>query len=337
MRNNLQTIYNHMTAMKNKNTAQISMMNMLKELTEHSFKGYANAEDRMIVFDYSEKQFNGRVEFEFLQGRECMLAKMIFPVKCCSETRWQMAQLLHMINCSTLLGVFEMDPRDGGCMFKYVHYYGDNAMTQNQAARAVGILLSSVHHYAETIMPLLTGRAVEEGKACREYGLIPKGEAPKAGTAQLPAPAQSNGSTRTEEPARSDSSTPNSPLRFSVDNDEVAQLFHAAYAQRPTRNEAGKGEGVQPTQGSEAEEERDKGGIPVQPEVSEDGALEPGQMAIAFNDSGEMVGLVTGASLGEDEGDSEGEQTEQPPILIDPEDVQDVSDEEDNEEDNEEE
>jgi len=350
MRNNLQSVYEKMKTLDTQDTGYVSMQNMLKELTEHSFRGYANIEERMILLDYSSDLFNGRIEMEFDMRRECLVTRLVFPIRCSRLMRQKVIELFHMLNCGHLLGVFEYDMRDGECAYKYVHYYGDNAMTQRQARQAVGTTISMLRRYEDTLVPLLSGYEPDEEKECAEYGALrnrqntpaaaereeastvsavkealsetpdateqtadesglrPDEQENNAGniaadTTENTAESTTENTTEKKDEQRNSEPQTSSPLSFEVDNEEMLRLFNDACTQSRA-GRSGRG-AVEPTPGSEADEEREIGGISVEPEPADDIPLEPGEMAIAFNDSGEMVRLITGIGMVDGETDEE--------------------------------
>ncbi len=351
MRNNLRTVYEKIREIKDKTPAQVSMMNMLSELTEHSVGGYADMQEQIILFDCGSRLFKGQIEVEFRQGQETMTARLVFPVNCCKETREKTARLCHIINRSMLLGSFEYDLRSGECALRYVHYYGDTAMGTKQVCKVIGVMISTIRRYEGTLIPLLTGKEPADRDACREYRMLvdlpaeapaatpvvrptAAEEAPAAEQSARPSAAQEapaeesrpaeSGEQEANKPteeAQSAAEPPRSPLAFNVDNDEMLRLFNDSCSEseerRRRRNEP------QPVAGNEADEEREHGGIPIEPEVADAFELEPGQIGIALNDSGEMVGLLTGGASEQEEGNGEapvnGEAAESPSDDVDDE------------------
>ena len=344
MRNNLPTVLEKLQKIENKTPAQISMMNMLAELTDHSVAGYANIEDQIILFDCDSRLFNGQVEMEFRQKKDVMVGRIVFPINCRPQTREKLARLCHVINRTMLIGGFEYQPYNGECAFKYAHYYGDSAMTKKQVRGAIGTILAAIRHYEDTMIPLLNGIEPKKGEECREYAQMAKYEEDASATAQsVEAAAQAAAenqtaeqasavqNTQAQEAANEENSSAQaevaesaqaaaeaarpaqeereaSPLAFNVDNDEMLRLFNdscSASAERKARKNEPK-----PVERSEAEEEREEGGIPVQPEVADSFELEPGQIGIALDDSGEMVGLLTGGMTDED-GEAEAEAVQE--------------------------
>ena len=148
-----------------------SMLNTLSYLESLDMHGHAMPEYGRI-----ELSVRGRYSFmmniEFDAERKTAAATVTMPMACVEEKRAVVGELLHRINFITVLGQWRLDPNDGECKIRYIHYIGDNAMSVHQAERMIDICLFEVHRYEDTVIPLMMGREPESEKSCIEYKMM---------------------------------------------------------------------------------------------------------------------------------------------------------------------
>ncbi len=169
MWNNVQKAYDRLSDMSNRTVMQSSMMNMAKHLIDIDFSAHVDIEEQIILFDYASKRFKGMMKCEFRDKIGCVMLNMLFPIDCCEEKRVEMGRLLHMINYGSVFNPFEYDPRDGEYRLKYAHFCGDIPMSVVQAEHVIKLLLSTLAHYQETLIPFAMGMEPDYQKTCREY------------------------------------------------------------------------------------------------------------------------------------------------------------------------